>query len=292
MFQRLLVCTDFTDGLHRLVHFIPDLAKMGIQGITFLHVVPLRTGGTIPHVDTEKVEQARKALNIALDHAIPGLEVHVEVESGRATDSILAITKSHRIDLILLGMANRSSLAEKWFGSTTLEVCQRTTVPLLILRPELIATYTSEELALRCQHLLQGLLLPYDGEAGCNYVIEKLKQLDAGALNHAVARIHLCWVVGGLRRRDVPVNYQVTAAQETLAKVGAALETQNLQVSSTVVEGDPITEILEMARFSDVSAIIASSGSPNKLLDWSVPHFTDELLRRSWHPILYFPPAR
>jgi len=193
--------------------------------------------------------QAREQLESLLGEVPAGITVKIEVESGRAIDAIVKLTKDRQVDLILLGMPNRNLLEEKLFGITTMGLCQRTMVPLRIM------------------HLAQ--TDPY----------------------HALQRVHLCWVVEGLRRRDLPTNYQVDAAREVLATVRSQLEALNLTVDPVVIaEGDAVAESLETAQVSDVSAIAITAHSPNKLLDWSVPKLTDELLRRSWHPILYFPP--
>ncbi|NEO51139.1 MAG: universal stress protein, partial [Moorea sp. SIO4A3] len=35
MFQHCLICTDFSDGLYRLVEFVPSLAAGGLKKIIF-----------------------------------------------------------------------------------------------------------------------------------------------------------------------------------------------------------------------------------------------------------------
>jgi len=290
MFQRLLICTDFSDGLHRLVNFVPSFAASGIERLVFLHSVPFLDGEGIPRADVKKLEQAHERLGAALNHHSPDIDVYVEVESGRPTDLILKAVEEHAVDLILVGTPTRSLLAEKLFGSTTVELSQRLTVPLMILRPQLIATYTSEELDLRCRHLCRYLLVPYHGSDASQYLIQRLKQ-SIQKSSIALQRLHLCWVVDGIRRRDVPVDHQLEKAQRELEVVATALATLGVSIDPVEVrEGDPIAEVLAAAQMADVSAIVTTSSHSNKLLKWSTPQFTDELLRRSWHPIIYFPP--
>ncbi|MBW4582925.1 MAG: universal stress protein [Tildeniella nuda ZEHNDER 1965/U140] len=291
MFQRLLICTDFEDGLHRLVNFVPSFAAGGVERLVFLHVIPFEDCDGVPRVNAKKVERVRDRLSVALSHTTASIDVQVEVESGRSVDLILRAAKKHSVDLILVGTPTRSLLAEKLFGSTTAELLQHLAVPLMILRPQLIATYTSEELDLRCRHLFRYLLVPYHGSDASKYLIQRLKEsLRQPTIGQ---RLHLCWVVEGLRRRDVPVDYQLEQAQKELETIAADLAALNVSIDAVEVrEGDPIVEVLTAAQMADVSAIVTASNSPNKLLKWSVPQFTDELLRRSWHPILYFPPQR
>jgi nucleotide-binding universal stress UspA family protein len=290
MFQRLLICTDFSDGLHRLVKFVPSFAASGIKRLVFLNSVPFIDCEGVPRADVKKIEQARERLGIALNHDVPDIDVHIDVESGRSVDLILKAVEEHAIDLILMGTPTRSLLAEKLFGSTTVELAQRLTVPLMILRPQLIATYTSEELELRCRHLWRYLLVPYHGSEASKYLLQRLKQMMQQP-SIALQQLHLCWVVEGIRRRDVPIHYQIEKAQQELESVATALATLGVSIDAVEVrEGDPIVEVLAAAQMADVSAIVTTSTNANKLLKWSTPQFTDELLRRSWHPILYFPP--
>ncbi|MCL6433163.1 MAG: universal stress protein [Leptolyngbyaceae cyanobacterium HOT.MB2.61] len=292
MFQRLLFCTDFSDGVHRLAGFVPHLAKTGAKQIVFLHVVPLE-GGTIPRVDQAAVDRARERLSVALQNVPAGVDVKVQVESGRPSDLILQTAGNLGTDLIILGMPFRGRITEKLFGGTAIRVCERTTIPVMTLRPQLLSTYTSEELELRCQHLFRHLLIPYDGSEPSKYLVEQIKKRATDRPANSLQQCHLCWVVEDVTRRGLPKDYQVEPARKELAGVKAELESINLMVEPIEVrQGDPIVEILEAAQMADVSAIAITSGSMGKFQELSIPSFTRELLHRSWHPILYFPPGR
>lgn len=292
MFKRLLFCTDFSDGVHRLAHFIPSLAETGVNQIVFFHAVPLDSG-TIPKVDQVAVDKARERLSVALENVPAGVDVKVEIESGRPSDMILQTAANHRVDLIILGMPVRSRITERLFGSTAMRVCERTGLPLMVLRPQLISTYTREELELRCRHLFRNLLIPYDGTDAARYLIQQIKSRAAERPPASLQQCHLCWVVEDVTRRGLPKGYQVEPALKELMGVKAELESINLCVEPVEVrQGDPICEILEAAQMGDVSAIAVTSGSLGKFQELSVPSFTRELLHRSWHPIIYFPPPR
>ena len=64
-------------------------------------------------------------------------------------------------------------------GSTSNALARQTEQPLTIIRPQLITTYTKEELALRCQHLWRYLLIPYNDSKAANYLIEQIKKYAA-----------------------------------------------------------------------------------------------------------------
>lgn len=260
-----------------------------MKQIVFMHSVPLWEEGEIPRVDKEKIQQARDRLAPALQDIPSGVEVAVEVVSGRPLDTIPKVAHTYHTDLILLGTPIRSLLNEKLFGSVTIALSKAIAVPLMILRPQLISTYTKEELALRCRHLFRYLLIPYNGSNAANHVVEQIKHHALNRPAESVERCMLCWVVDEVGRRELPKDYQLQQAREKLSQIKADLAQPIGQVHTEVRLGDPLTEILEVASSDDISAIAISSDVLGSLLEWSVPSFAGELLRKSWHPVLFFP---
>jgi len=292
MFKTSLICTDFSDGLHRLVEFVPDLTHSGLQRIVFLHCVSLRTEGEIPRVDTSRIEKARDRLSRALQNVPAGVEVHIEVETGPAPETILRMVETYKPDVLILGTPTRTLLNERLFGSTTIELSQRTEVPILSLRPQLISTYTREELALRCRHLFRYLLLPYNGTKTADYLIDRFKHYLQQRPAGSIERCRLLWIVETGRRTDFNLEGQLKAAQDKLNQVKADLEGLDVIVETEVRQGEPILGIMETAQVQDISAIAVSSRRANWLVDLSGPSLGCEVLRRCWHPVLIFSPAR
>jgi nucleotide-binding universal stress UspA family protein len=288
MFRRLLICTDFSDGLQRLVNFVPNLAAAGVQQITFFHCVPLNQSGAIPRVDEEEIIAVRDRLGGAIAQPPSGVDVQVLVESGRPIDLILKVATDQHSDLIVVGTPVRNLLAEKIFGSTSISLYERSPVPILALRPQLISTYTTEELALRCQHLFRYLMLPYDGSETAKYLIEQIKQ-HVQQPGRVLEACYLCWVIDNVERRGIPTEPKIEAAQAELAKVKAELSNLNLSVETAVLSGAAIPEILKASLEPDISAIAVCHAARNQFLKMSVPSFTADLLRQSWHPVIYLP---
>jgi nucleotide-binding universal stress UspA family protein len=286
MFQRLLICTDLNDGLNRLAQFVPSLAASGIKQITFLHCVPLWDQGDIPRLDEGKIALAQKALAPALENVPASVEVRVELPSGRPLDLILETIKKVEPDLVLTGMTSRSLLNEKLFGSSTLGLVKRLTIPLMIFRPQLISAFTNEELDLRCRHLYRHLLIPYDGSPASEYLLKLIRQQAEPRPADSLESCSLCWVID-----DTASAAQIQQAETTLQRAAADLASLRLQTFCLVRQGNPVLETQTACHQQDVSAIAVSSNHAGQFWELSVPSFTGEILRRSWHPVIFFPPS-
>jgi len=290
MFKRVLICTDLTDSLQRLAKFVPDLAKGGMEHIVFFHSVPLMTSREIPCVDEEKVEKAREILSVAEANVPEGTTVEIDIESGRDNENIIRAVKKHKPDIIFSGMATRSALNERVFGSTTMEIVNKVNVPLMVLRPQLVATYRESELAQRCQHLFDYLLVPYDDSSSSQKLTNDIKDRVLADQRCALETCLLCWVVddGGRLANNDPVE----TAQSKLDEAKAALEDldsgASLNVITEVRVGNPLEEILKSGEVHDISAIAVCPRKGGGLLKIT-PSFTSAILRSSWHPVIHFP---
>lgn len=289
MFQRALICTDFTDGIQRLAKFAPSLAAGGFQSLTFFHNVAVDAEREIPHIDPEVLAERKQRILDLLRGVPDTVEVSVEVQVGRASDNILKLAKKRQADVIFLGSPTRTMLEEKLFGSTTSWLAEKTQVPMLILRPQLISTYTTEELELRCNHLFRYLLVPYDGTQGGKNVINYIRRQVSNNPASVLERVRLLWVIDENIRRELQGDRPQAQAQEALAEVQSELADLGLVVSTSVVEGNPMEQIMAAAEIHDIGAIAACSRGAGGFIKWSTPSFAREILRRSWHPVLFFP---
>ncbi|MDY6940622.1 MAG: universal stress protein [Cyanobacteriota bacterium] len=291
MFQRILICTDFKDGMQRLVRFVPSLAKSGLRQIVFCHVAPPLDDREICKVDEEAMAKARERLSVALENVPDGVEVEIDVDSGKFADIILKIVKKHDSDLILLGTQPRTLLNQKLFGSNTIELTQRSSVPLMAIRPSMISTYTNEELELRCAHLFRSLLVPYDGTDEDNGLLKQIERYSEKIGDTCFEECLLGQVldVAG-QRREVRQENAEEEARKQLEPIKTQLEEMGLKAGIDVRSGDPLAGILDMALEYNISAIaIAARSVPNRLIDWSRPSFSSQILRSSWHPVIFVP---
>lgn len=289
MFQRALISTDFTDGLYRLGYVVPSLVAGGLNQITFFHNVAVQTERSVPKIDEEEVAAARERLQHSVQNVPPGATVEIHVEGGRPSDNILKQVQLTDAEVMFLGMPTRNLLSEKLFGSTTMGLVERTPVPMMILRPQLISTYTTEELSIRCRNLFNYLLIPYDGTQGSTQFLEILQSRIQAAPPPPNHKYWLLWVVDDSIRRELRGDNPLQDAQERLHEAGNMLRHLGVTVETLVREGDPLAEILQVAEEYDISAIATCTRGIGGFMRWSVPSLTREILRQCWHPVLYFP---
>jgi nucleotide-binding universal stress UspA family protein len=292
MFQSCLICTDFTDGLHRLIDCVPNLAQSGLKKIVFFHSVPLWEEGEVPRVDDEKVKQAKERLQKALDDVPQEVEVAVEVLSGKPLDTIPRVLKEYDIDVIMTGTPITSLLKEKFFGSTSTGLAKLTSQPLNIIRPELITTYTLEELDLRCRHLWRYLLIPYNDSKTANYLIDQIKKYAQDRPENSLKQCMLMTVVDNSGRSSVLAEQRVKDAESSIASAKEKLEALDIEVNTLVRVGNPLHEITTAALDYDISAIAIATDYRNSLLQWTVRSFANDLMRSSWFPVLLFSPKK
>jgi len=306
MFKKIVVCTDFNDGLLRLARCLKSLAIGGIQEIVFYHSVPLWTEGDIPRVDEDKLQAARDRFAATLADVLPTapdeppINVHVEVRSDQLIDNLLEVIQTYQSDLVILGAQSRTLLSEKLFGSTSASLAEKLPIPMLVLRPALLAIFTDEEFELRCQHLLRNLLVAYDGSEAAEMLITAILdrlEHDTAIANanpsttpRSVQACKLGWVLEDTGRRGIPIAEKVSQAETAIATTANRLQGHGLTVSATVRIGDPITEILKLASDDNISAIAVTAHNLPKLIEWSRHSFANALLRSSLHPVLFFPP--
>ena len=292
MFQSCLICTDFTDGLHRFIDCVPNLAQCGLKKIVFFHSVPLWEEGEVPRINEEKVEQAKQKLNKALDNVPNDIEVEVEVLSGKPLDTIPRILKKHPVDVIMTGTPIKSLMQEKFFGSTSTGLAKLTSQPLNIIRPELITTYTLEELDLRCRHLWRYLLIPYNDSKTARYLIDQIKKYAQKRSENSLKQCMLMSVIDDCGRKSILAEQRVAEAKTGLESVKEELEALDIEVNTLVKVGDPLQEITTAALDYDISAIAIATDYRNSLLQWTVKSFANDLMRSSWFPVLLFSPKK
>ncbi len=304
MFKHVLIATDCHDGLERFARCLEALQTGGIQQASYIHSLDWKEeSGGIPDDRAAEIEAIEAKLRDSAGVIPAGMSFQVGVQVSKPSVAIQNAIREYQPDVLILGMSTRNFLAEKLFGSTTMELLPKLSIPVLVVRPQMIATFTLEELRLRCRHLFRCVLLPYDFSESSgdllNYLVNRLAQADPASpsdpqIGPQIAMLHLLHVVDPSSRinqnRDLP---EIQAkADKQLDQIEAAMGSRLSQtrIEGIVRTGSPVKEILQAASDLDMTAIALVSRHAGRFWEWSVASVTGEILRQSWHSVLFFPP--
>lgn len=296
MFERCLICTDFTDGLQRMVKFLPNLGEGGLKEITFLNSVPVWTEGEVPRIDQKKIEEAKKRLSSAFDNVPDNMKVNVEVLSGNAVDNILSTVQKYNVDFIIVGTALSTSLQKMIFGSTTQELINRLKVPMMIFRPQLISVLREDELALRCRNLNRFWLIPYNDYPHHRSLIKRIKAYATDNPVNTLSQCLLLSVVDEVSRSPEITQNNMKEAEKKLSQVKQELESVGVEVATIVRKGSLLEELFDVALENDISAIALGDDQEksvlNRILDLTVGSRSHYIINSSWFPLIYIPMAK
>ncbi|MDX2272662.1 MAG: universal stress protein [Cyanobacteriota bacterium] len=290
MVKKIVVATDGEEGLDRLGHCLEALAASGVEQLIWVQALPWQDDAIgLPEDTTPQIEAARSRLRAHLTDHLP---VDVVVQIGQPQEVILQAIQRFHPDLLIMGMSPNQLLLEKVFGSTTMTLLPKLTIPLLVIRPQLIAAFTLKELQLRCRGLLRSLLFPCDAEATQQPLLPQLIQICQKDPSHCQS-ILILHVLDTSSRRLQGIPFE-ELRQQALLKLTPIQQTlqqalPHTQITIQVEEGSPVQQILKTAASADVTAIALTSQNAGRFWELSIPSVTGELLRRSWHPVLFFP---
>ncbi len=294
MFKKMLVATDREDGLDRLAQCLDSLHAGGLEQVTFVHSLDWEEDGIgIPDDMTDDIEATRSALLKACGDIPVGLTVDVLVQVGKPSEVIKSAIQQYQPDILVQGMAIRNLLVEKLFGSTTMELLPKVPIPVLIMRPQLVASLTLDELQLRCRQLFRSILLPCDFSETSRQLVSSIVHKMQDNSSHQIHSVLMIYVVDpGSRRNqgrsleDLKSYYSAQLHELQQAFQDTAPDVQFL---SEVRVGSPVKEILLSAGDTDMTAIATASRHTGNFWEWSIGSTTGEILRKSWHTILFFP---
>jgi nucleotide-binding universal stress UspA family protein len=143
-FSRILCAIDFSRGSFAALEYAATLAGKDGPGVTVLHAVELLADGAgmrdeLLFGTAEIRADLRRAAAERLAEAIPAdvrsrCPIAEKVTTGKAWKEILRVAAEERTDLIVLGVAGRTTAELLLFGSTTQHVVRQATCPVLTIR--------------------------------------------------------------------------------------------------------------------------------------------------------------
>lgn len=137
--KKILVPTDFSDNANNALSFAIALANRFETDIILYHVYRIGTSAAEKFkstVDEIVREDKMKALEQILEKFRPTLEkgsLQGQIARGHIEDLIVDKAKKEKFDLIVMGSEGETGLGTLLFGSTSLEVTRRSSVPVVVI---------------------------------------------------------------------------------------------------------------------------------------------------------------
>ena len=143
MAKRILVPLDLMDVSESVLPVVADMARGAGATVRLLHVAPMPDavltddGRVIAYVDQEMARVEAEVMDYLAAQCMALDDVPVEraIRFGRPVDEILQDAEEFGADLLVLTAGHHRDLNRILLGSTAEQVCRRTTLPVVVLRP-------------------------------------------------------------------------------------------------------------------------------------------------------------
>ncbi|MFU8770347.1 MAG: universal stress protein [Desulfotignum sp.] len=133
IFERVLFPTSWSNSSEKAVSYLKDLGQ-AIGEIHLMHVVEDKT---LKKDDTHAVQAVRKKERRRLDDLCREFEeknisARPHVYVGDPETEILKAAREYQATLIVLGFSDRTALAERWMGSISRNIADKSIYPCLL----------------------------------------------------------------------------------------------------------------------------------------------------------------
>jgi nucleotide-binding universal stress UspA family protein len=280
MFERLLLCTDFSEYAIKISECVPALP--GIHEVVLLHVFDAThyhiQGWTYnPQIENTKIrlEEQKKHLEFL------GLQVKVRLDvitSGDIASGIISAANEENVSLIVIGARGEGLLERTFLGSVARAVLRTMNHHTLILNDSVIEDMKEGSQTV-CQDILSKVIFPTDFSQPSNEALEIVKEMKGlGTL----VLIHV--ITTGQTAEEIKDFEEET--QQRLNSIIGNFSTEGITAISHVRFGDPVDEILQCAKEEEASLIFLSSHN----VGWFHPLFKEgrsrEMVMHAKRPVL------
>ncbi|MDQ2051621.1 universal stress protein [Natronolimnohabitans sp. A-GB9] len=205
------------------------------------------------------------------------LEVTTATREGVPAEEIVDYADERDVDAIVMGTSGRGGVSRAVLGSVTDKVVRTATVP--------VVTVTTAAARDEQSTTVDDLLVPTDGsvpaESAAQPAIEVAAQLEATVHFLTVADTELTSAAPTVTGIEL-----LGTAGDRLEDLAETATERGLEVTTTVREGDPATEIVDYAETEGIDLIAmgtAGRGGLDRLILGSV---TDEVVRTAPVPVV------
>ncbi len=281
MLRTILLATNFEPECELVCEFSRGLVDLGVKRAVLAHVVD--ASGMEAPVISRKVDDTRERLReVARPLEEAGIFVELRIPAGDPFDELLALSHETHIDCMVIGTHGKRIMQQLFEGSVSEHLLQETTVPMLLVRFELLdAAEAARELAAGFGRMV---VLATDFSASSRRAFDMAVGLPAGALE----RLHLVHayeppLADEKRQR---VEHGALFQLENLAEIA---ESHGITTTVAVVPEDPKTAVLAEVERTGASGVIVGSRGRGVFQEAILGSVSMTLVRKAPCPVLVVP---
>jgi nucleotide-binding universal stress UspA family protein len=281
IFGRVLVPTDFSRPAGNTLGCVAGMH--GLKEMVLYHAIdatgPLHREG----IYDRKVENARALLG-EKQRQFGGRGFRVEarvkaVTRGDIATSILETAEEEHVSLVIMGSRGRTLVKGLLLGSVSAEVLRSGRVPLLVMSHEFAGTLRGEDCGRRCGEILSRVLLATDfspASEHCTGFMAGFGEIGEIILLNVVRK----------GKTDEETDAAVKEATAKLEKLTGEFRARGHEATYRIHVGNPVTEILRLARMEDATLIAMGTVGKNWLTEILVGSTTLGIVRHANLPVL------
>jgi nucleotide-binding universal stress UspA family protein len=282
VFEKILYPTDFSEHARKLVEAVGELKTAGLKEIVLAHVVDIRTASGMAVQFKKHAMEALAELGDKLEKK--GLKVKIRVPIGVPFTEIVELAQKEKVSMIVMGSHGKGFAKQILLGSVSDNVLRNATVPVLIVRLDIIEK-PGARVRLIYRKMLQKILCPTDFSDCAWKALRYVKRLGEAGAKEAVV-MHVRDVRKNARRimEKLPERDQIDL--QVLKRVKGELKITGMRVKTVLVEGIPSAEIIKTAEKENASLIVMGSHGRTMLKEMAVGSVCAGVVRHTTKPIL------
>ncbi|MFW6245183.1 MAG: universal stress protein [Fibrobacterota bacterium] len=288
MFSKVIIATDLSAASMEVVRCACGLASLGTKEILLLHCISSMEAASAGFAeDNQRIEnmlEEQKSILLGQD-----FKVEAQTVLGTPHREINRIAAQNNYSLVMVGSHGRTLSKDIFLGSVASEIIQKTSMPLLVVRLEIISDpENSTGLIPRvCSTFGSSVLFPTDFSENADHAFTYLKKLVERETS-SVTLVHVQDIIKDQIERYDQLSELANDRLDNLEQALLRVK-EDIDISKIVVDGNPSQEILKISRATNPSMIVMGSqgkGYVKELFMGSVSH---EVTRKANTSVLFVP---
>lgn len=286
MYKKILVPLDGSQLAERILAWVRWLARPAGTPIELLTVVDPAARPAVWSGDASRTYLE----NVAHYYFPASVPVTTAVDRGEPASVIVDRAKEDRDCLIALATHGVSGMRRWLLGSIASKVVQTAANPLLLVRPAEGPDDSATD--------PRTVLVPLDGSGLAEQILSqvadlaKMMKLEVHLLRVYTLPVHAFIVADGLMAQGPgPFREELRGEAETyLSGKAEQLRADGLKVVTTALEGDPASEINDIARKTSNNLIAMTTHGRTGIGRWVLGSVAEKVIQHSRDPVLIVRP--